>query len=156
MFLKENSEKKLDYKEGDLIWFVIDTDNWEKDGKIATLREFCTHQNHDKKYIVWNVAQSNPCFEIWLYYHIFNAPPLQSEVGKFRSMKDFVDANIKGGFNSRIHPTFIDSAIKNSRFNYKTDKSGCPTLFATEVFKLGDIIWKYAKNEILRKTNKMR
>lgn len=60
----------LDYKHGDTVWFVIDTDSWEKEGKITPLRVFCSQQNEAipqildevKSYNAWNVAQSNPCF----------------------------------------------------------------------------------------------
>lgn len=31
----------LDYSQGDRIWFVIDTDAWALEGKIAVLRDFC-------------------------------------------------------------------------------------------------------------------
>ena len=31
----------LDYLHRDTVWFVIDTDTWEKEGKIAPLREIC-------------------------------------------------------------------------------------------------------------------
>ena len=47
----------------DEIWFVIDTDTWYE--KIEELRSAV------KKEKGWYIAQSNPCFEVWLYYHFF-------------------------------------------------------------------------------------
>lgn len=92
----------LDYKHGDTVWFVIDTDSWEKEGKITPLRVFCSQQNEAipqildevKSYNAWNVAQSNPCFEIWLYYHFYNTKPQEEDVSKYASFKEYVNSVI--------------------------------------------------------------
>ncbi|MCC8143316.1 MAG: RloB family protein [Tannerellaceae bacterium] len=55
-----NPEYQL-VSEIDEVWFVIDTDDWGN--KITELRTKSSQQQ-------WKVAQSNPCFEVWLYYHI--------------------------------------------------------------------------------------
>ena len=54
---------ELDLKQNDEVWFVIDTDEWGN--KIISLKDDCNTKQS------WNVAQSNPCFEIWLYYHFY-------------------------------------------------------------------------------------
>ncbi len=54
----------------DKIWFVIDTDRWNEGNKIGLLKTFV--QEKKESYNGWFVAQSNPSFEIWLYYH-FNS-----------------------------------------------------------------------------------
>ena len=88
---------------------------------------------------VWNVAQSNPCFEIWLYYHFFDKEPSKESLEKYASLKNFVDAMIPGGFDSRKHPALLALAISNASANYH-EQDGFPNLFATEVFKLGQEI----------------
>lgn len=46
----------------DDLWFVIDTDRWTEE-QIRNLAEYCeSHHN-------WNIVISNPCFEVWLYFH---------------------------------------------------------------------------------------
>lgn len=75
---------KPDYQQDDLVWFVIDTDKWQEQGKIKVLRDFCEHVNAEEVaqhsehpvYQMWNIAQSNPQFELWHYYHIYNEKPL--------------------------------------------------------------------------------
>ena len=47
----------------DKVWFVIDTDRWGS--HIPKLRKECQQR------VNWFVAQSNPCFEVWLFYHFF-------------------------------------------------------------------------------------
>ena len=104
----ENRLYTINYQYGDTVWFVIDTDTWETEGKIAPLRQYCTDQNQHitnnhnevKAYNAWNVAQSNPSFEIWLYYHIYDSKPTDEEVEKVHSFKEYVNSKISGGFNS--------------------------------------------------------
>ena len=72
----DNPDPKYELTKGDQVWFVIDTDDWKY--KIQKLRILCkTHQN-------WLIAQSNPSFEIWLYYHFHNTKP---------EIKDIENAN---------------------------------------------------------------
>lgn len=86
------------------MWFVIDTDSWEREGKIDVLRSFCAEKNSDiskqfdevKSYSAWNVAQSNPSFEIWLYYHFYEVRPTEAEVEKYAAFKDFLHHSISG------------------------------------------------------------
>lgn len=52
-------------EEGDDFWVCIDTDHWTKSNHIQNLREVL-QQCRQKKY---DVAISNPCFELWLLLH---------------------------------------------------------------------------------------
>lgn len=61
-----NPKYTLDVSQHDNVWFVIDTDLWGS--KITDLRNFCNSQNAGLDNETWFVSQSNPCFEIWLYY----------------------------------------------------------------------------------------
>ena len=128
---------QLDVKQMDMVWFVIDTDEWGS--KIGELREFCLSKNNVSDIDVWNVAQSNPCFEIWLYYHFFDKEPDKESVEEFSSLKNFVDAMIPGGFDSRKHPALLATAISNASANYH-EQNEMPDVFSTEVYKLGQEI----------------
>ncbi|HND49180.1 MAG TPA: RloB family protein [Anaerolineales bacterium] len=54
--------EKNDLKDEDDLWFVIDKDRWSEE-QIRTLAAYCD------RYRNWNLVISNPCFEIWLYFH---------------------------------------------------------------------------------------
>lgn len=159
----DNREYTVDYKQGDTVWFVIDTDTWEKDGKIAPLREFCSQENaaiplnYDeiKSYNAWNVAQSNPCFEIWLYYHIYENKPISDDVGKFSSFKEFVDDCISGGFNFEKDPARLEDAIANTRKNFSIDQNDMPSLFTSEMYRLGAEINAFVKTDVAKLRNKL-
>ena len=92
--LGEHKSYNVDYAHGDTVWFTFDTDLNEKEGKITPLREFCNSMNAEiksadnvKPYIAWNVAESNPSFELWLYYHFYNEKPSDEEFDEF--LEDF-------------------------------------------------------------------
>ena len=53
VLLGDNRLYTVECVHGDTVWFIIDTDTWEKEGKIKPLREFCQKQNdniHNKRY----------------------------------------------------------------------------------------------------------
>lgn len=133
----------LDVSQQDNVWFVIDTDLWGS--KITDLRNFCKSQNAGLDNETWYVSQSNPSFEIWLYYHKFSEKPVKNDVDKYSSIKEFVDAQIPGGFDSRKHPALIETAIQNAKATYE-EENQVLKLYSTEVFKLGQVILPFVKD----------
>ena len=133
----------LDVSQQDNVWFVIDTDSWGS--KITDLRNFCKSQNAGLDNEAWYVSQSNPSFEIWLYYHKFSEKPVKNDVDKYSSIKEFVDAQIPGGFDSRKHPAMIEAAIQNAKATYE-EENQVLKLYSSEVFKLGQVILPFVKD----------
>ena len=133
----------LDVSQQDNVWFVIDTDSWGS--KITDLRNFCKSQNAGLDNEAWYVSQSNPSFEIWLYYHKFSEKPVKNDVDKYSSIKEFVDAQIPGGFDSRKHPARIEAAIQTAKATYE-EENQVLKLYSTEVFKLGQVILPFVKD----------
>ena len=133
----------LDVSQQDNVWFVIDTDSWGS--KITDLRNFFKSQNAGLDNEAWYVSQSNPSFEIWLYYHKFSEKPVKNDVDKYSSIKEFVDAQIPGGFDSRKHPAMIEAAIQNAKATYE-EENQVLKLYSTEVFKLGQVILPFVKD----------
>lgn len=161
--LSEDSRYVMDYRSKDSVWFVIDTDTWEKEGKITPLRDFCASNNSSfpekytevKEYSAWNVVQSNPCFEIWLYYHFFKDAPDAQDVEAHPSFKAFVDSVISGGFDFQNDPVKIAAAVKNAKANLKRDKDGKPMPFSTEVYDLAEVIIPFVRQHLDRLKGKM-
>ena len=165
-FFGQDSKYTIDYQAHDTLWFVVDTDSWEEEGKIAKLREYSSSLNsYDnvvwkkfsevKPYSVCNVAQSNPSFEIWLYYHIFDSKPVKSDVELYSTFKEYVDRVISGGFDFQRDQSKLNYAIANSRTNYNSTSSGTPELFSTEVYKLAEEILPFVKKQLERLLTKM-
>lgn len=118
-----------DRSDKDQVWFVIDTDKWKE--QIHELRMEC--QEHPN----WQVAQSNPCFEVWLYYHVKASMPSFDQLDKCKSWKPKVHQLIKGGFNPDFHPVAITTATVNAKNNYE-EVGYLPIAGSTQVWKLAE------------------
>ena len=159
----EEREYTVEYEHGDTVWFVIDTDEWEKQGKIVPLREFCAQQNASipmvldevKAYKAWNVAQSKPCFEIWLYYHLYENEPLTDEVEQYATFKEFVDGKISGGFDFEKDPVRLEDAIINAQNNFSLDERGLIKTYSSELYILGKEIDGFVKADLKKLRNKL-
>ncbi|MBR6278543.1 MAG: RloB domain-containing protein [Bacteroidales bacterium] len=162
VFIDDDRVHSVDYTHGDTVWFVIDTDTWETEGKITPLRKFCDTQNKSitkefdeiKQYSAWNVAQSNPCFEIWLYYHLMETPPEDYAPQKER-FKTYFDKVLPGGFDYDRHPKYLAEAINNAKTNFKRDEDKKLALFSTEMFLLGTEILGFVKRDLDTLKNKL-
>lgn len=162
-FDKETGQFTLEFSQKDQIWFVIDTDTWEREGKIDPLRTFCTRQNDKipkdydevKRYDAWNIAQSNPSFEVWLYYHFYDSIPDPDILSSTPNIKGYVDSLIAGGFDYESDPAKIHSAIDRAKKNFRLDEKGKLMWFATEFFKLGMEIEKFTASETRKLLGKL-
>lgn len=161
--LNEDSRYVMDYLANDSVWFVIDTDSWEREGKITPLREFCSINNSGfsekysevKPYRAWNVVQSNPCFEIWLYYHFFKDAPNPQDIKDHPSFKAFVNRVITGGFNFQNDPVRVETAVEYAKANFNVDEVGKLELFSTEVYVLATVIIPFVQQHLDRLKGKM-
>lgn len=162
-FFGTSRSHTLDYIQKDQIWFVIDTDTWEAEGKISPLRDFCSNNNakiskefdEAKPYEAWNVVQSNPCFEVWLYYHLYEEVPDIDSVPKDPNIKRYVDSLIGGGFDYECDPARIQSAIQRAEKTFFIDENGKLGWFSTDFFKLGEEIEKFTGNETRKLLGKL-
>lgn len=162
LLLSETGRYSLDFRQRDKVWFAIDTDTWEKEGKIQPLRDFCAEQNKRledfdeiKPYEAWNVTQSNPSFEIWLYYHFYSNKPEAEDIVQHPSIKSYVHNKIEGGFNYQKDPVRIKDAIDNSERNFQRQENGNPDIYSTEEHFLAKEILGFVNSEITKLRNKM-
>lgn len=124
---EKNLFPKYNLTKDDEVWFVIDTDDWKD--QINELRKSCIKHS-------WNIAQSNLCFEVWLYYHFNDEKPSIEGSENPLSWKQYLNSQITGGFDPRKHPIFIEKAINNSKNNFTTSAIGHPEIGSTEVHLL--------------------
>ena len=134
----KNAVNKFDINDDDELWFVLDIDSWEIN-QIHDLKKECD----DIKY--WNIALSNPCFEVWLYYHFEKIVPELVDSSKCKEWKELIQKTNLKGFDPDIHPKFIGLAIKNSKINYK-EKGYLPEIGSTQVFNLAEKIFPLIKD----------
>lgn len=163
--LKENSEflfygnetispkYKLSKELKDEVWFVIDTDRWNEGNKINTLKTYIAERNIE--YQGWFIAQSNPSFELWLYFHFYTEKPKVEDVKNFVSFKQYVNSKIKGGFDNRSMPLEIQKATSIAEKNFQI-LNGQPELYSTEVFSLAKLIISFTKSQLDKCLNELK
>jgi len=131
---EENPSPKFQFQENDEVWIVIDVDKDKAESRkpqIKQIIDFCSATND------WFLVQSNPCFEVWLYYHLFESVLEFEDKDKCTSWKRMLNQLQPGGFHSSRHPIFIQRAAKRTRDNFQFSndqpENGC-----TEIFKLAE------------------
>jgi RloB-like protein len=135
--LKSENNQNLPYVLSDIdeVWFIIDTDKWGDD--VNALR------NNTIKHKNWFVAQSNPSFEVWLYYHFQKEKPSNT----ITNWKNYLSEIIVGGFDNRKHPVYIQTAIVNAENNFSFSNN-LPAVVTTELFLLAKKIVPLVKPDI--------
>jgi hypothetical protein len=116
----------------DDLWFVMDTDRWSEE-QLREIAMYCEENPN------WNIVLSNPCFEVWLYFHkktkIVNtglkcAHDYKSEISTFD----------KGGYHPFRFIPFIEDAIKNAKAADTNSAHYFPNEKETKVYKLGEAL----------------
>ena len=141
---EENPNPKFEFLKNDQVWIVLDTDLDKLDSRkpqIEKLRTDC------KKHSDWFVAQSNPCFEVWLYNHFFDQKPFGQDLANSKLWKEILNETIPGGFNSKKHPIYIEKAISNSQIDFN-EIDEMPAVACTQVFKLAKVIYPLIEEKI--------
>lgn len=67
----DDFQGKYDWENGDEFWLVIDVDRWG-DAKLAEIAQVSVQKDY-------NLAVSNPCFELWLLLHLKSLDDYTSE-----------------------------------------------------------------------------
>ncbi len=130
----ENKIPKYNFQKNDEVWIIIDVDKDKNDSRKPQIQEIKAFCNQNKG---WFILQSNPCFEVWLYFHIFEKCPKFEEDEKCSKWKNHLNEILPGGFHSKKHPIFIQNAINNSKANFESNDDE-PLKGSTEVYKLGE------------------
>jgi len=134
--IKAESENALNYEAGDEIYFLCDLDHYRN--QLFALNEQIKQEKSN-----WNLIISNPCVEIWFYYHITdNLPkmPIMDEDKYSQAMKKLyskIRAKEKTSTANLIGKYGLESAINESTNHFSLEDNGLiPTLFATNMHTL--------------------
>ncbi len=122
----------------DDLYILQDVDEFEEDIKNI-------FKLPPPKQVKWLI--SNPCFEMWLYYHYKDEDPksllsdmaVLSTAKRSQWLKKELNNVVLGGINPTKALEHLQEAIERSR-KYYSEKDGIPLLYATQMDKLGEII----------------
>lgn len=116
------------------LWFIVDIDNWLDHKHLYDLFNSCKEVKN------WNMAISNPCFEVWLVAHFGKESQPTSEVETCKSWKKHLQkVSGGGGFHPINHPILLPRAIENSKRIYQED-GFIPHVGCTQVYRVGERI----------------
>ncbi len=123
------SVKALDLKSDDSVWLVIDTDRWEN-RMMASVARLCESKGY-------HLAVSNPCFEFWLFLHLYNGDAIPGE--DCRSIKSFLRQQIPEYSPTNFDPNiFIPSlslaVAKAKQMDPRNER--WPTNFGSTIYRL--------------------
>ena len=120
--------EEIGANEYDRLWFVLDIDKWRRDS-LETIKSEC-HSN-------WEIAISNPCFEVWLIMHYLD--PEEIESISCRNLKTELNFKIKGGYKVETALRNVKAAIERAK---KVDQADhfIPSIKTTKVHILVDQI----------------
>ena len=131
-YFLERAEKYID-KYGllpeDYLWFVLDIDRWPRE-QINDLAIACEKEKN------WKIAISNPCFEVWLYYHFKKVIPKNLDTCK--SLKYAVGNLDNGGYNPKVFAREIHKATVNSKRKDLHPEKFYPDLNVTKLYSLAE------------------
>lgn len=86
----------------------------------------------------WNIAVSNPCFEVWLLYHLFETLP---DNGKPCSdLKRLLHEAVQGGYDKNSFCPKIRIAAENARQADDNQTGYFPDRMKTKLYVLAEEI----------------
>lgn len=145
--IAKETMKCCSFISGDEVWIVFDADNDKFASREEQINLIIAECSNKKR---WFHAESNPCFELWLYYHLLAEKPDFEGCNTSSVWKNKLNELIPGGFDSRKHSLFIADAIENAKLNYSANENGRPDVCSTDLFKLGETIYKMMSDKIDR------
>lgn len=117
----------------DQLWFVTDKDRWSFE-QLKELADYCADNAN------WNIAISNPCFEVWLYLHKKN----NFDASNATSCQDFkqeISTLEYGGYHALKFIPFIKEAIQNAALLDNNQAYFLPNEKVTKVYQLANVIF---------------
>lgn len=148
---EENPYPKYEFAEGDEVWIVLDTDIDQLETRRPQIRNI---SDECEARVGWNIVESNPCFEVWLFYHISDNYPTDEELTIEQPIticstwkRQILPSVVPGGFDSRKHPIYIAEANSRAKEHYQ-ELEGIPTVASTQVYQLGESLYQLAGDKI--------
>jgi RloB-like protein len=124
-------------QDNDALWFVLDVDSWQRE-QIQVLIDAC---ERDK---TWNIAISNPYFEVWLLYHL--EEDLTSVGDNLKHELHLKTQGVGKGIPNNFCPK-ITIAAENAKKNDSSPTQIYPNHKQTKVYLLAQqLLEKLGKN----------
>jgi hypothetical protein len=118
-----------DFGEGDELWLMIDTDRWG----TAALSEVCQGASQKS----FQLAVSNPCFELWLYLHFDDATGSNHTCRELeRLLRQHLGSYNKANLNIEVFKPNIQNAVKRAKSLHTSKRERWSLSTGTHVYKV--------------------
>jgi hypothetical protein len=116
----------------DELWFVMDIDRWSEP-QLREIAAYC------EQFQNWHIVLSNPCFEVWLYFHK-KANINSSTSVSCSNFKNEISSLVKGGYHPLKFISDLPLAIANAKAYDNDKKHFLPNFKVSKVYQLGEAI----------------
>lgn len=127
----------------DELWLVLDVDRWPK--------KDLSHLYQESFSKGWHVAISNPCFEVWLCYHMEKDIPDRGIHMQSKYFKAHLHTLTSGGYSPEIYVPLAFDAIENAKDKDIDPDSRIPDYKVTHVYRLMENMRNYTSKSELDK-----
>ena len=127
-------EETIGLSTNDSLWFVSDRDRWEE----RVLRDIATTCDERDN---WQLAISNPCFEVWLFLHLQDMTKTQA--GSPKEFKRALDALLPSGYQVAVFAPRIEEAIQRAKANDTNPDHFMPNHRETKLHLLAEQMLEY-------------
>jgi hypothetical protein len=118
-----------DFGEGDELWLMIDTDRWG----AAALSEVC--QGAIQK--SFQLAVSNPCFELWLYLHFNDVLGSNHQCRELEKLlRQHLGSYNKANLDTEAFKPHIQNAVKRAKSLHTNKRERWSSSTGTHVYKV--------------------
>ena len=127
-------EEAVGLSNSDRLWFVSDRDRW----KEKVLREIASTCDETSN---WQLAISNPCFEVWLFMHFEDITVTSADSPQ--KFKQALDALSPSGYQVMAFAPRIEEATKRAKASDTNPDHFMPDLPGTKVYQLAEQMLEY-------------
>lgn len=120
----------------DEVWLVLDVDNWPESQLSMLCQEAMSRR--------WKVAISNPCFEVWLCYHIVSQIADDGHTLKSAEVKRYLSTITQDRYKDSEYAPLAFKAAEIARANDKHPDYRIPEYKETQLYRLIDDIRAYS------------
>ena len=130
-----------DLVDGDQMWIVVDVDRWPNE-HLSVLAQECHSRG-------WNLAVSNPCFEVWLCYHMEDDIPDGGEVKDSAYFKNHLSLLTIEGYSPEVYSPLAFKAMNVARVKDGNPALRIPPYKVTHVYRLMEQMEQFTSIEVI-------
>jgi hypothetical protein len=131
----DKCKKQYDLNEDDMLWLVSDVDRWG-DKKLS---DVCS-QARQRGY---NLAISNPCFEVWLTLHFEDINTEDRTCDNFKARLRTILGSYNGSnLNISAYKPNTKDAVNRAKNLHPSSQQDWPPTLGTHVYRLVEILLK--------------